>query len=458
MQNLVLVELKSLERMAPVHRKVVLTYLRLSGVRLGLLVNFGAPVLKDGFERLVNGLDEQGRAENGESAENVMIGGELVPEGNDADGDGGGLWLGPGSLLVGTGESWHARIAGSEILDGGVRVQNNTATNGAGIAIGVAAAPAQIAIEFPAVLENDATGLGGGLWVPDSPAMLSPQLTFESAWFNGNTAVGAGGGIALAGRRVRLTLSSSCSPQWTVVDEIVVPDVYLFTWFDRSCAEVTDNVAETGAGMWIGTASLPQSISVLGGVRFQDNVAVSLVGVQHLQVLGAGVVSAQNVLAAGGAGGVDAIQVAAAARLGLSHVTVADNQGAPARYLGNVGNISRSLFQDAVGPGGLDLPGAGVQGTCNTGQGDVASIIGANNDSATILWGSAIPGTDRGNWHLATVTVTPRTRSSFPRLSIASAQRPTTTISTTRPRPRRARTTPTRWSSTSPRRMSIVKP
>jgi GxxExxY protein len=57
-ENLVLVELKSLERMAPVHKKVVLTYLRLSGMRLGLLVNFGAPVLKDGFKRLVNGLDD----------------------------------------------------------------------------------------------------------------------------------------------------------------------------------------------------------------------------------------------------------------------------------------------------------------------------------------------------------------------------------------------------------------
>lgn len=68
-ENLVLVELKSLERVAPVHRKVVLTYLRLSGLRLGLLVNFGAPVLKDGFERLVNDLDEQDRAERGESAE-----------------------------------------------------------------------------------------------------------------------------------------------------------------------------------------------------------------------------------------------------------------------------------------------------------------------------------------------------------------------------------------------------
>jgi len=58
-EDLVLVELKSLERMAPVHRKVVPTYLRLSGLRLGLLVNFGAPMLKDGFERLVNGLDER---------------------------------------------------------------------------------------------------------------------------------------------------------------------------------------------------------------------------------------------------------------------------------------------------------------------------------------------------------------------------------------------------------------
>jgi len=68
-QNLVLIELKSLERVAPVHRKVVLTYLRLSRLRLGLLIHFGAPVLKDGFERLVNGLDEQDRAENAKSAE-----------------------------------------------------------------------------------------------------------------------------------------------------------------------------------------------------------------------------------------------------------------------------------------------------------------------------------------------------------------------------------------------------
>lgn len=68
-EDLVLIELKSLERVAPVHKKVVLTYLRLSGLRLGLLINFGAPVLKDGYERLVNDLDGQDRAERGESAE-----------------------------------------------------------------------------------------------------------------------------------------------------------------------------------------------------------------------------------------------------------------------------------------------------------------------------------------------------------------------------------------------------
>ena len=73
-ENLVLIELKSLERVAPVHKKVVLTYLRLSGLRLGLLVNFGAPVLKDGYERIVNDLDEQDHAERAEPAERPFQG------------------------------------------------------------------------------------------------------------------------------------------------------------------------------------------------------------------------------------------------------------------------------------------------------------------------------------------------------------------------------------------------
>ena len=74
-ENLVLIELKSIERVAPVHKKVVLTYLRLSGLRLGLLVNFGAPVLKDGYERVVNHLDEQDHAESAERAERPSQGG-----------------------------------------------------------------------------------------------------------------------------------------------------------------------------------------------------------------------------------------------------------------------------------------------------------------------------------------------------------------------------------------------
>jgi GxxExxY protein len=55
-QDLVTVELKSVEAIAPVHKKQLLTYLRLSGKRLGLLVNFGTNLIKDGITRVVNGL------------------------------------------------------------------------------------------------------------------------------------------------------------------------------------------------------------------------------------------------------------------------------------------------------------------------------------------------------------------------------------------------------------------
>ena len=54
----VIVELKSLEVIAPVHKKQLLTYLRLSDRRLGLLINFGAEFIKDGITRVVNGLAE----------------------------------------------------------------------------------------------------------------------------------------------------------------------------------------------------------------------------------------------------------------------------------------------------------------------------------------------------------------------------------------------------------------
>lgn len=54
--GIVLIELKSVSALARVHKKQVLTYLRLSDIRLGLLVNFGGELLKGNVERLVNNL------------------------------------------------------------------------------------------------------------------------------------------------------------------------------------------------------------------------------------------------------------------------------------------------------------------------------------------------------------------------------------------------------------------
>lgn len=54
----VIVELKSVEDVAPVHKKQLLTYLRLADKRLGLLINFGAARIKEGITRIVNGLIE----------------------------------------------------------------------------------------------------------------------------------------------------------------------------------------------------------------------------------------------------------------------------------------------------------------------------------------------------------------------------------------------------------------
>ena len=50
----VIVEVKSLDRLAAVHRKQLLTYLRLTNLRVGLLLNFGAETMKEGIARVVN--------------------------------------------------------------------------------------------------------------------------------------------------------------------------------------------------------------------------------------------------------------------------------------------------------------------------------------------------------------------------------------------------------------------
>ncbi len=54
-EDVVLVELKSVENLAPVHSKQVPTYLRLPNLPLGLLINFGAATFKEGCKRIVNG-------------------------------------------------------------------------------------------------------------------------------------------------------------------------------------------------------------------------------------------------------------------------------------------------------------------------------------------------------------------------------------------------------------------
>lgn len=55
-EDKVIIEIKSVEGLAPVHRKQLLTYLRLAGKRLGLLINFDTELIKDGIARVVNNL------------------------------------------------------------------------------------------------------------------------------------------------------------------------------------------------------------------------------------------------------------------------------------------------------------------------------------------------------------------------------------------------------------------
>jgi len=52
--NKVIVELKACESLQPIHEAQLLTYLKLSGIKLGLLINFNVPVLKEGIKRLSN--------------------------------------------------------------------------------------------------------------------------------------------------------------------------------------------------------------------------------------------------------------------------------------------------------------------------------------------------------------------------------------------------------------------
>lgn len=52
--NKLILELKACESLQPIHEAQLLTYLKLTGIKVGLLINFNVPVLKDGIKRLVN--------------------------------------------------------------------------------------------------------------------------------------------------------------------------------------------------------------------------------------------------------------------------------------------------------------------------------------------------------------------------------------------------------------------
>ncbi|MCX7765780.1 MAG: GxxExxY protein [Candidatus Sumerlaeia bacterium] len=56
--NLVVVEIKTVEALLPIHETQLLTYLKLGGWKVGLLINFNVPVLRDGVRRFVLGLEE----------------------------------------------------------------------------------------------------------------------------------------------------------------------------------------------------------------------------------------------------------------------------------------------------------------------------------------------------------------------------------------------------------------
>src|ERR1700733_1250754 len=56
--DLVFVEIKSVEAVAPVHKKQLLTHLRLANKRLGLLINFNVALIKDGITRIANGMPD----------------------------------------------------------------------------------------------------------------------------------------------------------------------------------------------------------------------------------------------------------------------------------------------------------------------------------------------------------------------------------------------------------------
>jgi GxxExxY protein len=61
-EEAVIVEVKAVDRLAPIHKTQLLSYLRLSGYKVGLLINFNVKVLKDGVRRVVNDFPDSPRS------------------------------------------------------------------------------------------------------------------------------------------------------------------------------------------------------------------------------------------------------------------------------------------------------------------------------------------------------------------------------------------------------------
>jgi hypothetical protein len=79
----VIIELKSVEQMRKVHLKQLFTTLKLKELKLGTLLNFGAPLMKDGIKPMINGLDDEKLGVFGslrESKRNGQPGGDLKSE------------------------------------------------------------------------------------------------------------------------------------------------------------------------------------------------------------------------------------------------------------------------------------------------------------------------------------------------------------------------------------------
>jgi GxxExxY protein len=58
-EDKMIIEIKSVEQINPVYQKQLLTYLKLADKRLGLLINFGEKLIKNGIKRVVNGLEDE---------------------------------------------------------------------------------------------------------------------------------------------------------------------------------------------------------------------------------------------------------------------------------------------------------------------------------------------------------------------------------------------------------------